>query len=168
MQSFSYRKGVSVQLGTKSLYFCLLIIATFGSPALAQQYSYTQARSYIFDQVYVKTISQATAEEMLGESDMLRRYSEKIWQRERINQVNVTRIGARLVISFARRPPLSLKNYSSPGTLITEGDAQEFFYLGVVGQYHVIGVKFAHDSPGILLCDKDTAKIFFTHETLTP
>lgn len=130
--------------------------------ALAQQYSFDQG--YIFQQPYVLRISESSAEEMLGAPGVLSFYKKKTGHPEHINQPQVARKGSRLVIAFARKPVLSLKNYKTPSPCDCDGDAQRFIYLGLANQYHLIGVLFEHDSPGLLLVDKDKAQTFFVHE----
>lgn len=141
--------------------FVVCLSICLSPPVLAQQDDVSQG--YIFDQPYVKRISPAQADSMLGRVNALEIDKNGNWPREHVDGTTVLRKGRSLTMTFAEKPPLVLQDHVDSGHDNGDADSQQFTYIRRQGRYHVIGVTFAHDSPGFLLVDPTSAQVFFVH-----
>jgi hypothetical protein len=141
---------------------CGLITTLFFSicsPSLAQSYDYRQG--YIFEQKYIKRISLKQAEQVAASPGLFNPFLSWDWGPEKISDSRIKRARGQLVLDFAGKSPLSLRDYSRKLTKQAEGDSQQFQYLKSVPGYHIIGVTFGHDQPAFLLVSESGRDLYF-------
>jgi len=143
------------------LFRLLAYLAIFNLTGQAFAENYNFSHGYIFEQPYVKRITEAKSDEILGKKNILENYKSGTWPREATDGKVVIRKGNLLTIKFDKKEPLTLKNYTFLGNRNEEGDSQRFTFIKSIGTYHIIGVAFGHDQPGFLLVEKSSGIIFF-------
>lgn len=130
---------------------------------MAQSYEYGQRQGYIFAQKYVKRISVAQAEKVIGSPGFFESLLSSNWGKEVIKDGRVRRSADRLILEFGGRAPLSLKDYTLKETKQREGDSQTFKYIKGLRDYHLVGVEFGHDQPAFLLVSYSGREIYFVN-----
>ena len=143
----------------KSLALSALIISY---PCAAEDYDYSQG--YIFAQPQIQSVPLSEVSALLDEPVDFESYLDGEWTEATHRAIE--RTDDQLLVRFAQKEPLTLKDFTLEATAEVEGDSQRFVYLKSTADYHIIGVLFEHDQPGFLAVQQQGEGRYFinTHE----
>lgn len=139
--------------------FVLLAISSLAYPQ-----NFDGREGYIFDQSYVTRITESKASALLeikDASDLFWKLYKKKGKTTALPK-GVKKSADNLSFEVSGKPGLSLKSFVYKGTG-DSGDSQRFSHLGESGKYHLVVVEFDHDSPGFILVDRYTLKVYFVN-----
>lgn len=139
-----------------------IVLLAISSRAYPQNFDGRQ--DYIFDQSYVTRITEYQASALLGvedAGDLFWKLYKKRGQTTALPK-GVKQSADKLTLEVAGKPVLSLKSFHYKGT-DDSGGSQVFSYLGESRKYHLVVVEFSHDSPGFILVDRHSLKVYFVN-----